>query len=130
MQCKDIPDVPILHFLAKQSRWSTHGEGYSMPTVQNAMPSGTPVKLQVAKMKMLVRRKLVNGCGCGCRGDWEITEKGLEYLDRIRQNHLRGVFCKDNKLCSLSDFLRSLGEGREDSDRGERFVVFWNIVVS
>lgn len=82
MQCKDIPDGPILRFLAGLKEWATHGEwSGSMPTVERAMPEGTPVKLQVAKMVMLKKRGLVGGCGCGCRGDWEITDKGREWLE-------------------------------------------------
>lgn len=84
LQCKYIPDVPILQFLAKQTRWSTHGNGYPMPTVQHAMPESTPRKLQIAKMVMLKRRGLVDGCGCGCRGDWRITDKGVEYLNKAK----------------------------------------------
>ncbi|MFH2045132.1 MAG: hypothetical protein ABIK92_08285 [Pseudomonadota bacterium] len=51
-----------------------------MPTVQDVMPNGIHGKLQVAKMKSLIRRGLVDGCDCGCRGDFEITRKGVEYL--------------------------------------------------
>lgn len=85
MQCKDIPDKPILEFLAKhQGKWSTWGKGYSMPTVQDAMPPGTPTKLQLAKMAQLVKKGLSGGCTCGCRGDWEITDKGLELIGQKR----------------------------------------------
>lgn len=84
LQCKHIPDVPILQFLSRQTRWSTHGNGYSMPTVQDAMPEWTPRKLQIAKMVMLKRRGLVDGCGCGCRGDWRITDKGIGYLNEVK----------------------------------------------
>ena len=78
MKCSDIPDIVILKFLATQERWCTHGEGHGhMPTVQDAMPAGTPLKLQLAKMKQLLKAGLVDGCDCGCRGDWQITQKGL-----------------------------------------------------
>ena len=81
MKCKDIPDEPILRFLAQhQGKWATHGKGYSMPTVQDAMPPGTPCKLQLAKMRQLHKRGLAGGCPCGCRGDWEITDKGLALI--------------------------------------------------
>lgn len=80
MQCKDIPDLPILKMLSENRVWHTWGYPSSMPSVQDAMPEGTDDKLQVAKMVMLIRRGLVSGCGCGCRGDFEITEKGLEFL--------------------------------------------------
>jgi hypothetical protein len=84
MQCKDIPDLPILRFLLNQGgRWSTYGDGYSMPTVQDAMPPGTPRKMQKAKMEMLIRRGLAGGCVCGCRGDFTITEKGITLLNSL-----------------------------------------------
>jgi hypothetical protein len=80
MQCKDIPDRPILEFLARQDCPATWGEGYFMSTVRDAMPPGTPDRLQRAKMARLIRRGLVGGCDCGCRGDYEITEKGRDWL--------------------------------------------------
>lgn len=81
MKCSDIPDRPILTFLAAQKGWATWGTGYSMPTVQDAMLVGTPEKLQRAKMKQLIERGLVDGCDCGCRGDYEITRAGRQYLE-------------------------------------------------
>lgn len=76
-QCKDIPERPILELLAHNpDKWHTWGTGYYMVTVQDAMPEGTPPKLQLAKMRSLMRRGLVGGCGCGCRGDFAITESG------------------------------------------------------
>lgn len=86
MQCKDIPDRPILEFLAGLTTWASWGEGYSMPTVRDAMPEGTPDRLQVAKMAMLIRRGLVSGCACGCRGDFELTEKGRTFLGVVTSN--------------------------------------------
>lgn len=84
MQCKDIPDKPILHFLAQcEGTWVTWGAGYSMPTVRCAMPLGTPEKLQLAKMKQLIKRGWVSGCVCGCRGDFEITEAGWRALANL-----------------------------------------------
>lgn len=81
MKCADIPDLPILRFLSKQKGWSTWGKGCSMPTVADAMPQGTPGKLQVAKMRKLIRRGLVSGCDCGCRGDFELTDAGRKALE-------------------------------------------------
>lgn len=73
MQCKDIPDWPIMVFLSNlNGKWATWGNGYSMPTVQDAMPAGTPPKLQLAKMRQLERRGLIDGCTCGCRGDFRL----------------------------------------------------------
>ena len=79
LQCKHIPDGPILEFLAamlKQRRWATwFGDKYDN-SVTHAMPPWTPEKLVHAKMRQLIHRGLVDGCDCGCRGDYELTLKG------------------------------------------------------
>lgn len=31
-----------------------------------------PEKVVLAKVRQLIKRRLVNGCGCGCRGDLEL----------------------------------------------------------
>ncbi len=63
---------------------ATHGDAIVMPTVHDAMPPGTPEKVQLAKMRQLHRRGLVSGCACGCRGDWEITDTGLAFVGMER----------------------------------------------
>lgn len=81
MQCKDIPERPILELLLKSGpHWCNwyFGDEYD---VRNAMPPGIPEKLILAKMKNLIRRGLVGGCDCGCRGDFVITPKGKAYLE-------------------------------------------------
>ena len=45
-----------------------------------AMPKNTPEKLALAKMKQMIKRGIVSGCPCGCRGDFEITAKGQSEL--------------------------------------------------
>lgn len=80
MQCKDIPDRPILELLAKKPS-EPHGWVKEHPhDVSAAFPEGTPDKLKLAKMGMLIRRGLVSGCACGCRGDFCITGKGFKEL--------------------------------------------------
>ena len=81
MKCKDIPDQPILEFLAQhqgiKNTWLLGREG----DVHIAMPTNTLDKLVLEKMQMLISRGLVDGCTCGsCRGDFEITEKGQLWL--------------------------------------------------
>lgn len=76
-QCKDIPDEPILQFLAKRpGEWHNWYFG-DEKDVHLAMPKDTPERLVLAKMRRLMQRGLVDGCDCGCRGDFEITAKGL-----------------------------------------------------
>lgn len=50
-----------------------------------AVPSGTPWKVLLAKMERLIKKELVSGCPCGCRGDYEITDKGKHWL---QVNHI------------------------------------------
>ena len=81
LQCKNIPDKPILEFLlANKGTWCNWFE-YGENSVRVAMPQNLASdKLILAKMRSLIGRGLVNGCGCGCRGDFEITPKGEEWL--------------------------------------------------
>jgi hypothetical protein len=85
MQCKDIPTRPILEFLKKSiGQWCfSFSREESERSVFWAMPEGTPWKLGHAKMKKLVKKGFVDGCTCGCRGDYEITKKGLDYINSI-----------------------------------------------
>lgn len=81
MQCKDIPDAPVLAFLAAHggigcSAWEAAGDR----NVRLSMPAGTPERLAVGKLARLKQRGLVDGCECGCRGDWELTAAGRAAL--------------------------------------------------
>lgn len=80
MQCKDIPDQPILDWLRANTSdyvWATWFDAFpdGMRSVQECMPPETPPKLRLAKMRMLIHRGLVEGCGCGCRGDFHIKRE-------------------------------------------------------
>lgn len=86
VQCKDIPTDAILRFLAQhQGKWATWLPPLDggMPSVREAMP-GVADKLALAKMRQLHRAGLVGGCPCGCRGDFEITDKGLAAIGAER----------------------------------------------
>lgn len=82
MKCKDILDKPVVEFVRKHGgvgcNW--YDLDNNPRSVVHAMPKGMPQKLVLAKMKQLLKRGLVNGCGCGCRGDFEITDKGNAFL--------------------------------------------------
>jgi hypothetical protein len=78
LQCKDIDTDAILRFLAQhQGEWCNWYFG-DAKDVRQSMPKDTPEKLALAKMRQLIRAGLVTGCGCSCRGDFEITDKGLD----------------------------------------------------
>lgn len=89
MQCKDIPDEPILRWLAarldREFVWATSFEGFEN-SVQHAMPEGLPWKVVRAKMCSLIRRGFVTGCESmhNCRGDYELTQKGQEVLNGLK----------------------------------------------
>lgn len=81
-QAKDIPDGPVLAFLAMHGGIGCNWFGPEYPrSVTHAMPEGIPEKVALAKMRGLIGRGLVDGCGCGCRGDFELTAKGRAKLD-------------------------------------------------
>ena len=88
LQCKHIPERPILEFLLQYKHkgvlctWYDDKSESHRPknSVVNAVPPGTPAKLVHAKMCQLINRGVVKGCRCGCRGNFEITKKGEEEL--------------------------------------------------
>lgn len=91
MQCKDIPETPILHFLAHECKWEDGQPAWAtfydnndgMPgsnSLSRALPDGTPIKLARAKIAQMRKKGLVDACCCGCRGDIEITDKGRAIL--------------------------------------------------
>ena len=81
IQAKHIPERPILEWLKHRADngllWGTWSRGYenSVP-----VPADVPDKVIVAKMSQMIRKGLVNGCGCGCLGDYVITDDGREWL--------------------------------------------------
>lgn len=77
LQCKDIPDEDILALLRQRP-----GVGFSwfdietgMPSVRKAFPPGCPDNLILAKMRQMIHKGVVEGCACGCRGDFRETVK-------------------------------------------------------
>lgn len=89
MQAKDIPELPLLRFIEEHTPAGPFiGVGWHdlqprsaySPTIRDALPDDIPDKVILAKMKGLIRRRLVSGCDCGCRGDFQITERGREHL--------------------------------------------------
>jgi hypothetical protein len=83
IRCKDIPDEPILRFLYFRKRhnklWACWFDGFEN-SIGQAMPSNIPDNTKIKKMRTLIQKGLVNGCGCGCRGDYVITPKGVKFL--------------------------------------------------
>lgn len=102
-QTKDIPDATILNVLADyQGQWAfwysndelgfrkDPNDYHSEQIRINILPPETPHKLFHSKMKSLHKRGLIGGCVCGCRGDFEITDKGLALIGRERTQPYTG----------------------------------------
>lgn len=74
MQAKDLSDAVVLEALAKVrgkhgvSRWS------SLWDVQAAL-ADVPPKVVLAKLRSMVKRNIIDGCCCGCRGDFELPKE-------------------------------------------------------
>lgn len=81
MQVKDIPDLPILEFLAGLDGRCAIIGGDNDTNILMTLPD-VPVKLARAKLGNLIRRGLVDGCACGCRGDFSLTNKGKAAVAR------------------------------------------------
>lgn len=84
VQAKDIPDVAILEIVARKTstRMPDSSHDYPFATMFDVEPhfSDWPWKVVHAKVRALIRRGLLDGCDCGCRGDWSLTEKGRVFL--------------------------------------------------
>lgn len=86
VQAKHIPDVAVLIVVNLASRtelegWSTSQRPVFLWEAQERL-AVFPPKVVLAKLAALVRRKLLDGCPCGCRGDFVLTEAGAELLWR------------------------------------------------
>ena len=73
MQTKDIPDEPVVDFIIKNGRNKryTWFEGQEND-LGKSMPEGISRKLVLSKLRSMVRRKILDGCTCGCRGDFTL----------------------------------------------------------
>ncbi len=75
VQAKDISDAQIMDAQAAVrgrygvDRWATTWD------IQ-AHLSQFPPKVVLAKLRSARKRGLLNGCACGCRGDWEVMIVG------------------------------------------------------
>jgi hypothetical protein len=79
MQAKHLDDRRILLAFIEDARLrKTENIGASISTTAERL--GLPERLLRAKMRMLHRRGLVEGCWCGCRGDVTLTSKGHAFL--------------------------------------------------
>lgn len=95
-QAKDIDDRFFLRCIA----WASYEADPPLPWVSGsrvpytqfphwvhtwnlqALMPAFPPEVILAKARALLRRGLITGCGCGCRGDFELTAEGGALADR------------------------------------------------
>lgn len=82
MKCSDIPTQPILEHIEIHGGIGCSWNIGDKRDVRNAMPNGfnLPPKLVHAKMRQLINNDLVDGCCCGCRGDFELLPRGRQQM--------------------------------------------------
>ena len=68
IKASNITDQEILDAMVKtiypETRWSFTWD------IQEVLKQYPP-KVVLAKLKSMKKRKIIDGCECGCRGDWE-----------------------------------------------------------
>lgn len=93
MKAADISDGVMLRVIAspnashRAGRLSSDAPNWWMRWDLDKQFSAFPSKVVLAKCRQLMKRGLINGCDCGCRGDFEITDKGREYLAGLEPLH-------------------------------------------
>ena len=71
MKASDIDDAAFLR--AVQREQVANGGGWAMRwDVAEHFPD-VPEKVLLAKARRLMRRGFLDGCPCGCRGDYEVV---------------------------------------------------------
>ncbi len=91
MKCSDIPDLLVLAAVKQLGqtsgtvcvwtfRWDI-ADTLSASGVEFPGGDGDRDRLMLAKLKRLVDRGLLDGCPCGCRGDFELTPTGRAALE-------------------------------------------------
>ena len=96
MQAKDIPDdlfVRVVDALSKAPKAYIDHVSFQPPVHQFPIPHSVsrwdvnnlimhvPQKVIMAKAKALIKKGFLDGCACGCRGDFEVTDAGKSLLD-------------------------------------------------
>lgn len=80
MQAKDLDEIAILNFLDDLRVPALLFDAGFPNDLYQVVSREVPRKVLLAKMNALIRRNLVKGCSCGCRGDFLITEEGRRFL--------------------------------------------------
>lgn len=92
MQAKHISDLGYMATVIMLARTKELVLGYETVTVQEmaeALPY-IPSKLIRAKFNQLEKRGFMDGCGCGCRGNFRVTDEGLRFIAELTVQTVKG----------------------------------------
>lgn len=87
LQAKDVRDEDFLEAIetsieARTIEWGFQAHYASRWDIRDLLGHHIPEKVVLAKANQLMKRDIIDGCACGCRGDFEIVEEkapdGLE----------------------------------------------------
>ncbi|MGW7398117.1 hypothetical protein ACWGH7_16650 [Streptomyces cyaneofuscatus] len=75
MQCKDIPDDLFLEAVRDSGRtpsgWATR---WDVQAALESLMGPVPGRVILAKARKLIKAEKMDGCTCGCRGDFQLPE--------------------------------------------------------
>jgi hypothetical protein len=71
LQAKNISDTRMFEALAAVRGKNGAPKWSSLYDVLEQVPEYPP-KVVLAKLRGMVKRKILEGCACGCRGDFEL----------------------------------------------------------
>ena len=98
MKCHEVDPKPVLEFIAACERgekfwypdedmrpaWGdkvAHQAACAFHGFENSLDKSTPKGVSAQGVaKRLISEGLISGCTCGCRGDYELTEKGRQFI--------------------------------------------------
>ena len=85
MQAKDIDDIDFLKAVDALSRTQPNTSylgDWMLPrwVMRYELEYFGPERVVLAKAKKLMNRGLLDGCPCGCRGDFVVTDDGQAFM--------------------------------------------------
>ena len=87
---RKVSKEEVLNYLAKnQGKWNLFWEIEDALGIERN-PSGDPNKRHAVTLRKLYKTGMIGGCICGCRGDFDITDKGLEFIGVERYEQYNG----------------------------------------
>lgn len=82
IQVKHVETLPILQFLDNIApRMAISFDRDFENSIFHAVPEEIPRKVMLSKLRNMIEKGIIDGCACGCRGDFELTQKGKDILN-------------------------------------------------